>query len=407
MLILLVFSGPVGSAQAGIYIRGEKLQPQAPLEKLEEFWKQLQFIRAYGPTDKALGGKPTTQRQDFLAKVEQLRRKGNSLSPDEQADLGGYLLYLKQTATQYAPYEEAVAVLEAGYRNNPRHFALASNLGTAYQLSGRLDAAERCLDNAVEMASAAQRPLEQLQLTLVRRRLHENLARGQYPDLDLIFGRPATPFHFVGKAGVWNYGELAPTEMAKLPGQSVQAAVPQVQQLLVWLPDDGRLIWQLGEWALVLGQKKTAVMLFNESVNSFRLSHPDLKKRRLLLQEAMHWFNLLEQVSSKGRGEVWIVQTLGESAGLGMPLASLGSSAEWLAGLVPTRTSAADLLASTFNEKETEPTTPVAQGVSFVLQPWHWVLIVIGVLLALAMIVWQVQQFFRPKSKPASLHRMD
>jgi len=247
LLFLLLLSAPVGSAEAGIYIRGEKLLPQAPPEKLDEFWKQLQFLRAYGPTDKALGGKPTTQRQDFLKKVEELRRKGSGLSPDEQADLGGYLLYLKQTSTQYAPYEEAVAVLEASYRNNPRHFALASNLGTAYQLSGRLDAAERCLDNAVEMASADQRPLEQLQLTLVRRRLHENLPRGQYPDLDLIFGRPSAAFHFIGKAGVWDYGQLAPAEIAKIPGQSVQNAVAQVQQLLVWLPDDGRLIWQLAE----------------------------------------------------------------------------------------------------------------------------------------------------------------
>jgi hypothetical protein len=237
--------------------------------------------------------------------------------------------------------------------------------------------------------------------------LHENLARGQYPDLDLIFGRPAIPFRFVGKTGVWDYGQLGPAEIAKLPGQSVQTATAQVQQLLVWLPDDGRLIWQLGEWALVLGQKKTVLMLYNESVNSFRLSHPDLKKRRLLLQEAMHWFSLVEQVSAKGRAETWLVQTLGESAALGMPLTAVGPSADWLAGLIPARTSAADLLASAFNEKESEPTSPVAQGAPFVLQPWHWVLIVLGVLLALAMIVWQVQQFFQPKRKPASLHRID
>jgi len=148
-------------------------------------------------------------------------------------------------------------------------------------------------------------------------------------------------------------------------------------------------------------------MLFNESVNSFRLSHPDLEKRRLHLQEAMHWLSLVEQLSAKGHGEAWIVQTLGESAGLGIPLASLGSSADWLAGLMPTRTSAADLLASTFNEKETEPTTPVAQGVPFVLQPWHWALIGLGSLLALAMVIWQIQQFFRPKRGHSTPHLID
>ena len=161
---LLLLTMPL---QAGVYIVGEKLEPVADLA---EFPVQLRFLRGYGPPDVTMKGKPTTQRSDFLAKVQGLRAKGK-LTPDEQANLGGYLLYLKQTSPRQPPYEEAVAVMEPAFRANPRHFALASNLGTAYQLTGRLDAAERCLQTAVDLAPTPLREMEQLHLRLVQRRL--------------------------------------------------------------------------------------------------------------------------------------------------------------------------------------------------------------------------------------------
>ncbi|HMO35907.1 MAG TPA: hypothetical protein PKA06_07690, partial [Gemmatales bacterium] len=126
--------------QAGIYFSQEKIIPQPDLN---EFYKvQLPFLRGYGPPDVTMGGKATTQREDFLKKVAALQAKSN-LSADEQADLGGYLLYLKMTSPRQPAFEEAVAVLEGAQRANPRHFALAANLGTAYQMVGKIDAAER------------------------------------------------------------------------------------------------------------------------------------------------------------------------------------------------------------------------------------------------------------------------
>src|SRR5262245_6984708 len=219
--------------QAGIHIAGEKLEPVADINA---FGNQLRMLRGYGPADITMGGKPTPHRLDFLNKVEKLRAKRN-LTPDEQADLGGYLLYLKLTSPRQPAFEEAVAVLEAGYRNNPRHFALAANLGTAYQLSGKLDAAERCLQSAVDLAPAPLREMEQLHLRLVQRRLRENIGKNMPADLDLIFGRTSAPFRFVNNQGIWDYGQLAPAEIDKLPGKSAEQACRQVQQLLVWLPD--------------------------------------------------------------------------------------------------------------------------------------------------------------------------
>ncbi len=381
---------------AGIYIIGEKLEPQGTSAKLESFVGQLKFLRSYGPTDVSIGTQSTEHRKDFLAKVEKLRAQGR-LSPDDQANLGGYLLYLKQTSPRQAPFEEAVSVLESGYRSNPRHFALAANLGTAYQLTGRLDAAERCLEAAVELADALQKPVEQLHLTLIRRRLHESTGRTQ-PDLDHLFGRPAAPFRFIYAQGAWGIGPLAPAEIAKLPGQSVEQAVSQLLQLLVWLPDDGRLHWQLGEWALVLGQRNIALDLLDQSVNTFRLSHPTLKQHRAGLQELVHWQTYRERLAPKGPPEAWLVSTLGQSlTSLSTP-ATLGTAANWLVSVVPPRKSAADAFMN--SSSDLGSAGALAEGKPFVMQPWHWGLIAIGAALASLLLIWQAQQLFR-KRQPA------
>jgi tetratricopeptide (TPR) repeat protein len=383
-LLLLVAWSSAG--QAGIYISTEKLEPNADLKA---FASQLKFLRAYGPTDVSLGGTATKQREDFLAKVKALRDKGK-LTPDEQANLGGYLLYLKQTAPRQPIFEEAVAVLEAAYRTTPQNFALAANLGTAYHLTGRLDAAARCLEGAVDLADDKQRPFVRLHLRLVQQRLRESFGRGRSPDLDPLFGRPTDLFRFVDENGQWNYGRLARREIEKLPGQSVEEAVRQVQMLLLWLPDDGRLTWQLAEWALVLGNKSLALELFNNSVDTFRLSHPTLKQHRLLLQEAFHWGTFAERVSRDERPEQWLVRTLGQSFssllspdGLGGELIVAGNCG-----------AKQDNLSAVWGDdvSDGEPA-----GTPFVMQTWHWVLICVGVVVALLMLVWQVQQFVRPR----------
>jgi tetratricopeptide (TPR) repeat protein len=379
------------SAAWGIYISTEKLDPNP---ELKSFTDQLRFLRAYGPTDISLGGKATKQREDFLAKVAALKAKP-SLSSDEQADLGGYLLYLKQSTPRALIFEEAVAVLEAGYRTNPRHFRLAANLGTAYQLTGRLDAAQRCLEAAVDLAPADQKPVQRLQLRLVQLRLRESLGRGQLPDLDGLFGRPTQPFRFVDEKGAWSYGQLAAREVEKLPGQSVEQAVHLVQQLLVRLPDDGRLLWQFGEWCLVLGKKHLALELFNNAVDTFRLSHPSLKQHRHLLQEALLWGTFAERLGG-GKAEPWIARALGQGMvqllaidGLAGPLVALAD----VGSVRPESPFGGNL----FDQLDSEPA-----GKPFVLQPWHWALIGLGIVLALLMLIWQVQQFFRPRRAVAS-----
>jgi len=390
LLTLLLGLACTSAAQAGIYLSTDPLTPDSDPRA---FLDQLRKLRGYGPPDVTMQGRPTEQRKDFLAKVATLRAKPR-LTPDEQADLGGYLLYLKQTSTRHLPFAEAIAVLEPAARAHPQHFALAANLGTAYQLAGRLDAAQRSLEAAVELADPARRPVEHLQLRLVQQRLRESASRGRQPDLDPLFGRPTDPSRFADATGVWYYGRLAPTEIAKLPNGSVEEAVRQVQTLLVWLPDDGRLLWQFGEWGLVLGKKAVALEVFNSAVDTFRLSHPALKQHRQRLQESLHWGTLAERLGGDGKeqkAEQWVIRILGESLAQASPGAGPAGTLQLLKDCV-VEAEKPNLGALFDQPNAAEPT-----GKPFVLQPWHWVLIIGGAVLAVLLVLWQIQQLFRPR----------
>ncbi|HQR06239.1 MAG TPA: hypothetical protein PLN21_05430 [Gemmatales bacterium] len=383
IVCMLVLAAPV---RAGIHITGEKLTPVADLS---EFPAQLRFLRGYGPPDVTMGSKPTTQRLDFLAKVEALRAK-SKLTSDEIADLGGYLIYLKLTSPKQPPFEEAVSVMEPAMRANPRHFALAANLGTAYQLTGRLDAAERCLQTAVDLAPAPLRDMEQLQLRLVQRRLRENLSRGAQPDLDLLFGKAAVPFRFADARGNWNFGDLAASELDKLSNKSASDATRQIQQLLIWLPDDGRLHWQLAEWAMVMKNPKLSLELFRDAVDTFRLSHPNLKLRRTLVQEAMHWKSLVGSFANKRQPEVWIVQTLGQSLVPFLTPEALSQALIEVSSAMPAK----QKLFIGNDALLADNPAPAKPEIPFVLQPWHWLLIVLGSILAVFMLYWQLHEWF-------------
>src|SRR5205823_3935266 len=85
---------------------------------------------------------------------------------------------------------------------------------------------------------------ERYQLTLLRLRMREGFGRraGGRPvpatDVDALFG-----VRFIGPSGEYEAGKIADAERSKLPAD----AVAIVQQLLLWFPDDTRLLWLLGE----------------------------------------------------------------------------------------------------------------------------------------------------------------
>src|SRR5439155_7726041 len=141
-------------------------------------------------------------------------------------DLGALYVRLGESA-------RAVEVLRAAHREHRQHFRIAANLGTAWQLQGDLEQAAQALQEAVRLAPGKLEKAEEYQLKLVRLRQREPKAA---QNLDDLFG-----IRFVGETGEYEPGKLAAAEGKKLPSD----AAALTQQLALWLPADGRLLWQL------------------------------------------------------------------------------------------------------------------------------------------------------------------
>jgi Flp pilus assembly protein TadD len=179
---------------------------------------------------------------DALLKLEAAARTG-PLPADRAADLGALYVRLGKP-------EKAVEVLRTARRQSPDHFRLAANLGTAWQLAGDLEQAAAALDDAFQLAPRKWSPFEAAHLKLVRLRLKEGRAAKDAATPDALFDRP-----------------------------DPQAAA-LVQQLALWLPADGRLLWHLGEIAHATGDVRTAANILDGCVTEFGMKSPGLRANR-------------------------------------------------------------------------------------------------------------------------------
>ena len=106
--------------------------------------------------------------------------------------------------------------------------------------------------------------------------------------MDALFDdgkNPPGPVKFVGASGKFEPGNLAPEEKAKLPKDAIEI----VQQLLVWLPEDARLYWLLGELYNAQGGAKnirTARVIFDElaGYDGLGVRAPELAEHRMTLR---------------------------------------------------------------------------------------------------------------------------
>ncbi len=306
--VILGTLGAVYPAQAGLY---DPTRPLHPVADSQEFLiRQLAELRAYGPPHALLGGQTSAMRDEALARIQQLRGQGEGLSATDTAALGALLLRVRRTQSSGQDFEEALQVLETGRRRYPRDFYILTNLATAYQLTGRLDAAASLLQESLDYAPTELRTLERYHLLLVRERSREQVTLGLAPLDRLFVGPDRVPVRYVGPKGHWQVGILAESERNKLPNGSVEEAMRIVQHLLLWFPDDARLMWQFGELANAAGDIKTAALALNQAVYNFRLSTPELKERRFILQEAVAWRDVLARAGNEDRQLTWMLQIM-------------------------------------------------------------------------------------------------
>jgi tetratricopeptide (TPR) repeat protein len=202
--------------------------------------------------------------------------------PEERLDQAVCLLRIRYPGKQMP--EKAILFLNAALDRDKDNFLIKSTLATAYLVTGDYQRAGDWLDEAkpdwakqFDQLSPKNKAFlkeslqwesrdfawfakcEQYQRKLVRIRFKE-LRKGLLPlakaleRVDQLFDPdPAPtgyqPLRFVGESGKFEPGKLAKAEMEKLPPDATKI----VEQLLVWMPDDLRLYWLLGE--LLNGQQ--------------------------------------------------------------------------------------------------------------------------------------------------------
>jgi len=138
-------------------------------------------------------------------------------------------------------------------------------------------------------------------LKLMKLRLAEPVGAA-YDAVDAIFDdgkKPAKAVKFVNDDGKFEPGRVAAAELRKLQPGSLEI----VEQLTLWLPEDLRLYWLLGEFAnaqwspeqltnpvkrdLALDNLRAANKIFDELVYDFKIRAADLRDRRQILHEYM------------------------------------------------------------------------------------------------------------------------
>jgi len=171
---------------------------------------------------------------------------------------------------------DAVNLLQPRTRDRDPDYVALATLAHAYAARGEWDEAVRCHGLAVFDATPPPQ-LPGVPSTLTKRyvelekthyarwlrlRQLESSQREGLAEQDVLplFGGSQTAVKWANDAGVYEPGKLAAAERAKLPPD----AVAVVQQLLLWSPDDARLLWLLAELYAADGQLREADQVFDQ-----------------------------------------------------------------------------------------------------------------------------------------------
>ncbi len=252
------------TAHGGLYYSAESYA------KLPAQWRGFLFdhrqLRNIGVKPKS-EAEASVLRQSYVREASKLEAlaKTKKLDADGIADLGAIYVRLGEPA-------RAIELLRSGMKAHPNHFAIAANLGAAWQMLGDLQQAVIALERSVELAPGRLQAFEDAHLKLVRNRL-----RSKSNDLDDLFG-----VNFGSGKGSYEPGKWTVLEQKKLPSQAVAIA----QQLALWFPADGRLLWQLAELANAHGDIRNAAAMMEGCVVQFGMANPILRKRRQILRAA-------------------------------------------------------------------------------------------------------------------------
>lgn len=248
------------AGHAGLHYSGEKFA-ELPSQWRGFLLDQRMLRQVAVKPNATMPPSPARERyQEEAGRLEKVAKE-RPLTADESADLGAVYLRLGEVG-------KSVELLRAAQRQHPDHFRIAANLGTAWQMQGDLDQAIACLEQAVRLAPEKLKKAEEYHLKLLRFRRRQP---ANTQNLDDLFG-----VRYVNDAGKYEPGKIAAAERKKLP----EDAVAVVQQMGLWLPADGLILWQLAEVANAHGDVRTAAAIMDGCVTEFGLSAPELREKR-------------------------------------------------------------------------------------------------------------------------------
>jgi hypothetical protein len=275
---------------AGVYNSNEPLHGPAgnkgPIEPLPFplFKTQLtDLLNVRFPIETVVRKRYLEKRTELEAKL----RAGNA-TPEDQLSLSAYLMYFGDAG-------KAIEILTPLAARDRGNYLVNANLMTAYQLASQLDRAASIVPQLrggkPQFPGATKEQLEWLSRV---ESFHQKLVNDRYREsLRSRTGRPEPPetvddlfgVRFVGPSGNYEAGTLAAEEKAKLPPD----ALAIVQQLLIWMPEDTRLYWLLGELYNAQGDIARAAAVFDDCrrESTRRLDAAALREHRQIVQEAV------------------------------------------------------------------------------------------------------------------------
>lgn len=230
-------------------------------------------------------------------------------------------------------FQQAIEFLTPLVREHPDIFLFESHLAMAYWGSGQTGNDRRAVEHLSNVLSKRgwvedfhqlsdkqrdffensmgwnegpylrYREFETYLLKLWKLRMAEK-AGEPFEAVDALFGDAKSPVKFVNPEGVFEPGRISTIERAKLD----RSALEIVEQLLLWLPEDLRLYWLLGEianarWsaadlkldpaepknaarvAQAFNDLKAANLIFKELADDFGVRAKELRERRQILRE--------------------------------------------------------------------------------------------------------------------------
>jgi hypothetical protein len=330
--IVLAFLIAAGAARAGIYntSQAETVRSVPSGGNVRNFLETFIYVRSIGidKVDKS----NRLRNAYFLSEALAGGRASGALTLEQKLDYSAVLIRRKK-------FQQAIDYLGPLVRQHSEIFFFESHLAMAYWASGQPGYDRRAvthLDDALtnwpktfaKLSKEQQafvtgpmawsesdfvffRKTETYLLDLMRRRLAEPAGK-PFEAVDAIFTdgqKPPKAIRFVNDEGAFEPGRLAAAERSKLPADALEI----VEQLNLWMPEDARLYWLLGEVANTLWTPEQLTVdkklpkeqldaaiekyrlaifninagssIFNELVETYLVRAADLRARRRTLGE--------------------------------------------------------------------------------------------------------------------------